>query len=388
MKFSYKNLSSLFLISATGFFIFVIGFSLGTYFKKIETSQGVNFTLLFDAWKQIEEKFYKFSKEKKEKLLYGAIDGLIKTLEDPYSEFLDPEKTIQFKKELGGTYEGIGVEITIKEDSLVIISSLEGTPAKKAGLLTGDKILEIDHQSVEGISLVEAVMKIRGEKGTEATLKIKRNDKIFETKIKRETIEIPSLSFKIIDDIFLVQIHNFYEKTPLEFKKISEKILNSGSRKIILDLRNNPGGFLASAIEIGNFFIKKGEVILKEDSGKKRIREIKSEGPGVFSDYKVIVLINEGSASGAEILTGALKEQNKVLIIGEKSFGKGTVQELIDLKEGALKLSIAQWLLPSGKSIEGSGIEPDIKIETTPEELEKEKDPQLEKAIEEIKGYQ
>ena len=328
MKFNLRDIFLLFLI-------FALGVCAGGYYfkKEISPPEGIDFSTFFEAWQEIEDNFYNFSKENQEDMLYGAVQGVVNSLNDPYSDFLNPEETLEFQESLTGTYKGIGAEIGIRDGNLTIISPLKGTPAERANLLPGDKIVEINDESTEEITLSQAVTKIRGKEGTEVTLKIEREKEIFEVKIKREKIDIPILDFKIIEEnIAYIQIYNFYEDAPLEFNKISEEILNSDIKKIILDLRNNPGGYLQSACDIGNFFIKKGETILKEDYGKGAIEDITSEGPGAFSSFKTVILINKGSASASEILAGAVKEQNQAILIGEKSFGKGTVQEFIPLK--------------------------------------------------------
>jgi len=382
-------------------FIFVLilvgGFWCGYFFNQkvnIEAQQGTNFNLLFKTWNQIENKFYKFSEEKSEELkqemLYGAIKGMIQSLNDPYSDFLRPEESLQLQEDLSGSYEGIGAEIGIQNDVLTIISPIKGTPAETAGIMAGDKVLEINGESTEEMTLTQAVMKIRGKAGTEVNLKIARDEEILEIKVIRAKIDIPTLDFKMLDNnIAYIQLYNFYEDAPAEFKTASQEILNSGTNKIILDLRNNPGGYLSVATDIGDLFIERGKVILKEDKGKSGVDEILSSGPGAFSQFQVIILINEGSASASEILAGAIKENNPntTTIIGKTSFGKGTVQEFIPLSDGSsLKLTIAGWLLPSGESIDGKGISPDIEVEMTEEDIEKDKDPQLDKAIEQLIG--
>lgn len=384
MKIEAKNILLLFAI-------FLLGFSLGGYYfqtKGITPSQGVSFTPLFEVWSQIENKFYGYSPKIQQEMLYGAIQGTVDSLDDPYSDFLDPKEAAQFEEELTGNYEGIGAELTMRNDKLTIVSPLKNTPAEKTGLLAGDQILKINGKNTDEMSLLEAVMKIRGKAGSFVNLTIKRGKRIFNVKIKRAKIKIPVLSFEILNnDIGYIRIFNFYQNTYSEFKKASERILNSKVDKIIVDLRENPGGFLDSAVDIGGFFIPEGKTILKQDFGNKKIETIKSDGPGSFVDFKVIILIDKGSASASEILAGAIKENNKkVTLVGEKTFGKGTVQELVNLQDkSALKITTAHWLLPSGKFIEKKGINPDIVVKRTEEDIKKERDPQLDKAKELLK---
>lgn len=368
--------------------IFAIGFATGGYYFRAIGNlppKDTNFTPLFQAWEQIKGKFYGYNPALEQQMLQGAIRGIIESLNDPHSIFLDAKEFSQFKEELSGKYEGIGAEITLKDDELIVVSPLKGTPAEVAGILPRDKILEINNEKTKGMTLIEAVMKIKGKAGTTVNLKIQRGEEIFNVSIVRQKIEIPTLDFKMLDDdIAYVQVYNFYEGTSFKFKNIAEEILKSGTNKIIFDVRNNAGGFLSSAVDIGGFFISKDRIILKQDFGQGKIEDIKSEGPGSFANFKVIVLINQGSASASEILAGAIRESNKnSQIIGEKSFGKGSVQELLTLGDkSAIKLTVAHWLLPSGKYIEGKGIAPDIEIKMTEDDKNKGKDPQLKKARE------
>jgi len=379
-KFNYKNLILI-------IFVFLIGFVGGGYFfqaKKIELIEGANFIPFYEAWSQVKNKFYDYSPQKDQDMIYGAIDGMVRGLKDPYSDFLTPQETKALESELEGEYEGIGVEIAIKDNVLTIVAPLKNTPAEKAGLLPGDNILEINGEDTSKMTLVEAVMKIRGKAGEIVDLKIKRGEKVFNVKIKRVRVEIPVIDFKMLDnDIAYIQIFNFYESTFPKFQAVSEDILKRGTKKIILDLRDNPGGFLKSAVDIAGFFIPEGKTVLKQDFGKGKIDEIKSFGPGSFSNFKIVILINKGSASASEILAGAIKENNKenVILVGEKTFGKGTVQELVNLSDNSsLKITVAHWLLPSGILIEGKGIKPDKEVKMTEEDIKKKQDPQLEEA--------
>lgn len=374
---------------------FIFGFGAGYYFNLFNDDAGLkklgnepDFSPIFKSWDTIQEKFVNFKEEDKQKIIYGAVKGMVKALGDPYSDFLDPQETKDFEEGLNGIYEGIGAEIGIKDEILTIISPIKGTPAETAGLLSEDKILEINGEPTKDMTLVQAVMKIRGEKGTTVKLKIKRGEDVFEKEIIRAKIEIPLLNYKELEgNIALIEIYNFFEDAASKFEGAYQNVLNSGRDKIILDLRNNPGGHLSAATGIADFFVEKGKVILKEDMGKEGIEETKSKGPGALGKYKTVILINKGSASASEILAGTIKENNpeNVLIIGEKSFGKGTVQQFIPLEDdSSLKLTIARWLLPSGKSIEGEGITPDIEVIRTEEDLKQNKDPQLDRAIEEL----
>jgi carboxyl-terminal processing protease len=382
-----ENIKNILLLIA----VFLVGFAIGGYYfqnSQFTSPEGVSFNPLFEVWGQIQNKFYGYSPKIQKEMLYGAMQGTVDSLKDPYSDFLNPKEASQFEEELSGSYEGIGAELTMRNDELTIISPLKNTPADRAGLMAGDKVLEINGKKTDKMTLLEGVMKIRGKAGTSVILKIKRSKKIFTVKIKRAKVEIPVLSFKKLnDDVAYIQIFNFYENTYPKFKEVAEKILNSKTNKIILDLRGNPGGFLDSAVDIGGFFISEDKTVLKQDFGNKKIDNIKSKGPGSFANFKIVILIDKGSASASEILAGAIKENNKkVKLIGEKTFGKGTVQEFINLHDkSALKITTAHWLLPSGTFIEKKGIKPDITVKMTEADINKGRDPQLDRAKKEIR---
>ena len=267
---------------------------------------------------------------------------------------------------------------------------MEGTPAQRAELRAGDKILKINDTETSDLTVDEAVNLIRGPKGTEVTLTIFREEwlKTKEIKLVRDVIEVPSLKWEMKDEnIAYIQLYQFSENASADFRKAAIEILESPAQKIILDLRNNPGGYLEVAQAISGWFLEKEKTVVIEDFGQGNKNEYKSQGPGTFSDYKVVILINQGSASGAEILAGALRDNRGILLIGEKSFGKGSVQELEKLKEGSsLKITVAKWLTPKGELITDVGLTPNIKVEMTEEDYNEGKDPQLEKAIEVIKN--
>lgn len=368
--------------------VFLFGVIVGSLVISFPPPSGIDFSPLYEAISIIKERYYfdnnQIPKSFEKELIYGAISGVVEKLNDPYSVFFTPEEVKEFKEAVRGSYEGIGAEIGIKDGALTIISPLKNSPAERTGLMPGDKVIKIDGQTTEGMKIEEAVKKIKGRAETVVKLTIQRNDEIFEESIKRERIIVPSLDFEVINNqIALFRLYHFYENIYSEFERQAREVLKSDLKKIIVDLRNNSGGTLISAIDIASFFIQKEEPILKEKEKDGKIEEIKSKGPSAFSDFRIVVLINQGTASAAEILAGALKEKLGATLVGEKTFGKGTVQELIDLSDGSsLKLTISHWLLPSGRSIEGNGIEPDIEVKMSEEDIKQKKDPQLEKAIE------
>jgi len=365
------------------------GFYYGKLQCKICPPEEIDFSLFWEAWAKLQEKFSDKEKFDIQEMIYGAISGMVKSLEDPYTTFLNPEDTKRFIEDVKGTFEGVGMEIGIREGQLQVIAPLEGTPAKKAGLRAGDKIIKVDDTLTADITVDEAVNLIRGPKGTEVTLTIYREEweTTKEIKIVRGVIEVPSLKWEIIDEnIAYLKLYQFSEKASFDFSKAAIEILASPCQKIILDLRNNPGGYLEIAQEISGWFLERGQIVVIEDFGAGEEQKVyKAQGNTSLAEYPTVILINQGSASGSEILAGALRDNRGIKLIGEQSFGKGSVQELERLKGGSsLKITVAKWLTPKGELITDVGLEPDIKVEITEEDYEEGRDPQLDKAIEVI----
>lgn len=355
----------------------------------------VDFSLFWQAWDQIKAKYVGRADLDTQKMIYGAISGMVESLGDPYTVFFPPEESKEFKEDVTGVFEGIGMEIGLKDNQLQVVAPLENTPAQRAGFRAGDLIMEINGTSTSGMSSDQAVKLIRGKKGTTVTLLIMRDGwkEAKEFKLVRDTIQVPSLKLEYIDlgdnqQAAHLTLYQFSEQAYYDFYESAIKILNNGSKKIILDLRNNPGGYLEVAQSIGGWFLDKGQAVVIEDFGNGKGQEIyKSEGPSNLSDYSVVVLINGGSASAAEILAGALRDNNGAKLVGEKSFGKGSVQELAELQGGSsIKITVAKWLTPKGSQITGIGLDPDVKVENTDQDIADGKDAQLDKAIEIIKG--
>ena len=360
-----------------------------------DLEEKVDFSVFWEAWRKLEKDILKKEKIDYQKMIYGAIKGMVESLKDPYTTFFTPKETENFNEELSGKYEGVGMEVGIKEEKLTVVSPFENTPAKNAGLRPGDKILKVNDSFTDNLSLEEAVSLIKGPKGTEVTLLIGRENWPVpkEITLKRAVIKIPTLKLELKDaengeQIVLIKIYQFNRILPQEFKTASSQILNSKAKKIILDLRNNPGGYLEVAQYITGWFLEKGDMVVWQDFGEgKERKSYESQGPSKFSQYPMVVLINEGSASGAEILAGALRDIRGIQLIGEKSFGKGSVQEQISLQDNSsLKITISEWLTPDGYSINEKGLTPDIEVKMTEEDWETEKDPQLKKALEIVKG--
>lgn len=351
--------------------------------------ENVDFGLFWEVWARLQEKFVDKQKLDKQKMVYGAISGLVNSLEDPYTTFLPPQQSKNFKDEIKGSFGGIGAEIGMRKGVLTIIAPLKDSPAEKAGLLAKDQILKIGATSTTDLILDEAVNFIRGPKGTKVKLLIFREsyDAPKEFEIMRDDIKIPTITYEEKEKgIYYIALYNFNEVAGREFRTALEKFLDSGDKKLILDLRNNPGGFLNVAVDIASFFTPAGTIIVREVSYDGSEELYRSIGYNLLNDTRVVVLVNGGSASASEILAGALRDVNHSMLIGEKTFGKGSVQELINLsKDASLKVTIARWLTPNGTVINGNGLEPDSVVKT-PEKPEEGKDYYLEKAIETLKN--
>lgn len=379
-----------------GSFVLILVLALGTgwigYFIgqnsvwcEVCPPQDLDFSLFWEAYQVLKNNFVEPEKINDQEIIYGAISGMVNSLDDPYTVFMNPEDSQNFLQDIAGQFEGIGMEIGIRDENLQVVAPLEGTPAQKAGLRSGDKIIKINGELTTDLSLDKAVSLIRGPKGTVVTLTIFRDgwESPKDIEIKRATIIIPSLRWEIRDgNIAYIKIYHFSEKAGLDFARTAIDILSSGSEKIILDLRDNPGGYLEVANDIAGFFLKRGEVIVIEDSGQEQ-KQYKADINGIFLNYPTVVLINAGSASGSEILAGALRDNRGIMLIGEDSFGKGSVQQLEKLRDGSsLKITTAKWLTPKGETISEIGLKSDTVIEMTDEDYESGRDPQLDKAIE------
>jgi len=370
--------------------VFTAGFFVGKnqVVCKVCKPETLDFSLFWDAYSKLEEKFIHKEEIDNQKLLYGAISGMTKSLGDPYTDFFDPNQAKAFQQDLLGSFDGIGVEVGIKKEQLTIIAPLPGTPGELAGLKAGDVIVKINNTSTADMAIDQAVSIIRGKKGTPVTLTIFRDgwNATKDFTIIRDTIKINSVKWELKNDtIAYIHIMQFNQSLPDDFKKIALEILSSPAKKIILDLRDDPGGYLEICKEIAGWFLEQGQVLTIEDFGKDRDPIIyKAEGNATFAQYPIVVLINKGSASASEILAGALRDNRNVTLIGEKSFGKGSVQEMIELQDGVsfLKITIAKWLTPKKTLIAEVGLTPDIKIEPTDDEILSKKDVQLEKALE------
>lgn len=353
--------------------------------NRAPSEQTVDFSLFWQVWNAVSSEYLNRPVDA-EKMLYGAIEGMIRSLDDPYSSFLPPEINAIISNALSNAYEGIGAELDIRDNQLIVVSPLDGSPAKSVGIQPGDKILEIEGESTAGISLTEAVAKIRGHAGTVSTLTLKRGDgEPFVVRIKRARIVLDSVTWEDKGSgIAYIRVSRFAEDTNKEWDKVVKEI-NAGMPSldaIIIDVRGNPGGYLTSPVYIAGDFMKNKVVVYQESSlGKQTPLDTKRAGS--FLGVPLYVLIDGGSASASEILAAALRENADAVLVGVKTFGKGTIQDAKEYEDGSgLHLTVAKWLTSKKEWVHETGIEPDEKIELTEEDIQSKNDKQLMKALE------
>lgn len=356
--------------------------------KEPEIETNSDFSPFWKVWNTIDEKYPSAKDVSDQERIYGAISGLMSSLNDPYSVYFNPEETKSFEEEIAGNFEGIGMEVGMKDKILTVIAPLKNTPAYRANIKSGDKILKIDDKLTAGLGVEEAVKLIRGPKGTTVTLTISREGltQPKEIKIVRDVINIPTLDTEIREDgIFVIKLYSFSANSSNLFRNAIKEFVSSGSDKLILDLRGNPGGYLEASVDMASWFLKGGKIVVKEDYGNNRSSHIfRSKGYDIFNEkLNFVILIDGGSASASEILAGTMQDHGRAKLVGEKSFGKGSVQEVIDVTpDTVLKITVAKWLTPNGNSISDTGLTPDYLVEITEKDIENKIDPQMNKAIE------
>ena len=371
--------------------IISISFTLGYHTKKnyIFGLNETDFKLIDEAYQLIINNFIGANDINHATIIHGAIDGMVNSLGDPYSNFFNLEDTKMFLEDTEGKFEGVGMEIGIRDGFFQVISPLKGTPAYNAGILSGDRVLKIDDVDTRDVSLEDGVALIRGPKGTEVTLSILREgwSEPKDFKITRDVISVASVEWELIDDnIAHISLYHFYKNADSDFKNVALEVINSPAEAIILDMRGNSGGYLDVSQEIAGWFLEKGNVFVIEDSYNKQ-REEKIKGVGRLLEYPLVVLIDQGSASASEIVAGALRDNRNILLIGETSYGKGSIQKLEYLSDGSsIKITVAHRLTPNGDLVSEKGLEPDIRVEFDLEEYEAGNDVQLKKALEVIQG--
>ncbi len=395
----YFILSALIVISASFALGAAFGYSerpeiervLGVANKSEPIPDTIDFSPFWKVWRIVGEKYGLPEEIDRQKMVWGAINGLLSPLDDPYTVFFPPAEKELFESEVRGNFEGVGMEIAIKNGILTVIAPLKGTPAANAGVKAGDKILKIDDKETDKMSVEEAVSHIRGPKGSSVKLTVfsPGADKSRELSVVRDTIQVPSLETSTKGDVFIIKINSFSERAAFEFQKALREFVLSKKDNLIIDLRGNPGGYLDGAVEIASWFLEMGKPVLREKYRDGKEDVLRSRGYNAFPSTPIVVLVNEGSASASEILAGALRDNGKAKLVGKKTFGKGSVQELVPITDTtSLKITIARWLTPNGEDITKLGIKPDYEVDdATPDEVKAEKDPQLSKAIEILKDW-
>jgi carboxyl-terminal processing protease len=403
-----------------GVIILVVVFFVGSYVGKKEISGDViavpadipvtdeQFQSFWKVWRLLSEKYVAATTTDTQKRIWGAIQGLTASQNDPYTVFFPPEESAIFKSDIAGNFEGVGMEIGVKDGFLTVVAPLKGSPAEKADMKTGDKILQIDGQITADLPVDKAVKLIRGPKGTKVKVLILRagTSQPMEKTITRDVIDIPTLQTEVKsgssgasgdktatnggsglreDGIFVIKLFSFTASSPDLFRKALREFVESGSHKLVIDLRGNPGGYLEAAWDMASWFLPSGTPIVTEDFGGKRTNNIyRSKGYNIFGkDLKLIILVDAGSASASEIFAGALQEHGVAKLVGTKTFGKGSVQELIPITpDTSLKVTIARWLTPKGRNLSKDGLDPDIEVKFTQSDIDAKKDVQMDKAVE------
>ncbi len=341
----------------------------------------LNYDSVTQVYRELKQKYDGQLDE--QKLILGLKKGLVEAAGDKYTTYLDSEEAKALQESLNGSFSGIGAELVKEGEYITVVSPISGSPAEKAGIKSKDIIFSINGEDAIGMEVDEAVNKIRGEAGTNVKLVIVRGQEKIDLDIKREQITIPSVESKILDgNIGYMKISRFAEDTSGLAQQAAEDFKAKNVNGIVLDLRNNPGGYLNASVDVSCMWLKKGQLVLEEKRGGIVMKDYDCQQTGILNGIKTSVLINEGSASASEITAGALKDNGAATIVGQKSYGKGSVQEMSNLPGGdILKVTVARWFTPNGKNIDKEGITPDEKVEITEENAKNNQDPQLDKAV-------
>ena len=355
--------------------------------KETDMNIATDFAPFWKAWNTINDKAIESKSVTDQERVYGAISGLVGALNDPYSVFFEPDEAKSFMEDISGNFTGIGTEVGIKDKVLTVIAPLKDTPAYRAGLKSGDKILKIDDRTTTELTIDESIKLIRGEKGTPVTLTILREGEraTREIKIIRDIINIPILDTEVREDgIFVIKLYSFTGNSVELFRNAIYEFAERHNDKLIIDLRGNPGGYLEAAVDIASWFLPGGKVIVTEDYGENKKSSVhRSRGYDIFNEnLKLVILMDGGSASASEILAGALRDHGKAKLVGTQSYGKGSVQEVINVTgDTLLKITVAKWVTPNETSISLKGLTPDYKVEISQKDLDADRDPQLNKAV-------
>lgn len=358
------------------------------------SQSGVDLTEFWRVWEILDNKFTGTATTTVsiEDRVQGAIDGLVDAYGDPYTVFLPPADTEALNEDIAGNFSGVGMEVGLRDELITVIAPLPETPAERAGVVAGDVIVSINGQSTEGMRVDEAVRLIRGERGTTVELKLFRKGETQSRTVSmvRDTINVPTVTTLRKDGVYVIKLHSFNALSEAKMQDALREYERSGAKRLVLDLRGNPGGLLQSAVSIAGLFLPTGKVVVREEFGDERENRLYRSQGRVLRDFNpsdLVVLVDGGSASASEILAGALQDHGLATIIGMQTFGKGSVQELVSLPSGAsVKVTVARWLTPNGVSISEGGLTPMIRIDRTPQQYLDGVDPQLEAAVRFLKG--
>lgn len=347
-----------------------------------------DFEQFWKAWNIINEKYVptKHKAVSNQEKVWGAIGGLANSLGDPYTYFMPPQEKSLFEQDVRGSFGGVGMQIGVKDGVLTVIAPLKGSPAERAGILKGDKIYRIDSATTTNMDVDKALYLIRGEVGKAVHLTLIREGAKapIEVSVVREVIAVPTIDTEKKGDVFVIHLYGFPATGADLFRNALREFVQSGSNKLVLDLRGNPGGYLEVAVDMASWFLPQGSVVVSEEEKTGVGQVYRSKGYNVFGEkFHFVILMDGGSASAAEILAGALSQHGIATLVGTKSFGKGSVQELVPITDDtSLKITIARWITPNGTNLSAGGLEPDVKVDYTKEDQEAGRDPQLDKAIE------
>ena len=345
------------------------------------------FKIFWEAWELVESEYVDESTVDQREMTYGAIKGMLSSLEDANTRFSDPVDAVHVEEHIRGSFEGIGVRVEMRDGHLTVVAPLEDSPGEKAGLRGGDIISKVDGTDIDSLSLGESVRLIRGPRGTKVVLTIVRaGQPPFDVEIERAEIKLRSVRGEMLGDIAYLKINNFNATSPDQLTSTMQDLLAQEPVGLILDLRNNPGGLLSSAVHVTSQFLS-GGVVLREERRDADPQVFAVQSGGIATEIPMVVLVNSGSASASEIVAGALQDTGRAVLIGEKTYGKGTVQTLNRLSDGSiLHLTIARWSTPDDRLIEKVGLEPDIAIELTDDDRASDRDPQLERAKQHLRS--
>jgi len=353
----------------------------------------VDFGLFWQVWDKLNDRFVDKEKLDSQKLVYGAIEGMVAAAGDPYTVFFEPVTSKKFQEEVSGAFSGVGMEIGKRNDVITVIAPIKDSPAMRAGVKAGDVVVKVDGAVTDGWSVEEAVSRIRGKKGTTVRLTLAREgaQDLIELSLIRDTIKVPAADWRMLDNkVAYLAIYAFNGNLDDEFARAAKELTDAGAQRLIIDMRNNPGGLLDSAVNIAGWMLQKDSLVVQERYSTGLTDQLRAGGNARLASLPTVVLINGGSASAAEILAGALHDIRNVPLVGERSFGKGSVQQLEGFYNGSsLKVTVAKWLTPNGISISDTGISPTDEVKIDPKEYNEKgweigvagKDPQLDKAL-------